>query len=59
MPTDGFTSDTSNSLYASKNEYGLWDGTASRSAVRDASGGSTDPDAEIDYKINVSEIANP
>ena len=57
VPTDGFTSDTSNSLSASKNEYGLWDGTASRSAVRDASGGSTDPDVEIDYTINVNGIS--
>lgn len=57
VPTDGFTSDTSNSLSASKNEYGLWDGTASRSAVRDASDGSTDPDVEIDYTINVNGIS--
>ena len=54
VPTDGFTKDTSNSLSAIKNEFGLWDGTASRSAVRDNSGGSTDPDVEVNYTIDIA-----
>lgn len=54
VPTSGFTDKTSNSLYASKNEYGLWDGSASMSAVRDNSGGSTDPDVEVNYDITIN-----
>ncbi|HOU57799.1 MAG TPA: hypothetical protein PK556_12730, partial [Smithellaceae bacterium] len=54
VPTNGFTDKTSNSLYAIKNEFGLWDGTASRSAVRDDSGGSVEDDAEVNYTIDIA-----
>jgi hypothetical protein len=53
-PTSGFTDDTSNSLSIRKNEFGLWDGSATRSAIRDSSsGGSPADDVEIDYTINL------
>lgn len=54
VPTDGFTKKTSNSLSAIKNEFGLWDGTASRLAVRDDSGGSPEDDVGVNYTIDIN-----
>ena len=55
VPTDGFTNKTSNSLSFRKNEFGLWDGNASRVAVR-GGGGGTDDDVDVSYNISIGGV---
>jgi hypothetical protein len=57
VPTDGFTDKTSNSLSFRKNEFGLFDGSASRTAVKGGGGSSPDPDVEISYNITIAGVA--
>lgn len=57
VPTDGFTDKTSNSLSFRKNEFGLFDGSASRTAVKDSGGSSTDPEVEVSYNITIAGVA--
>ena len=56
VPTDGFTNKTSNSLSFRKNEFGLWDGNASRVAVRGGGGGTPDDDVEVSYNISIGGV---
>ena len=56
VPRDGFTNKTSNSLSFRKNEFGLWDGTASRVAVRGGGGGTPDDDVEVSYNITIAGV---
>jgi hypothetical protein len=45
VPTDGFTNQTQNSLGVQINEFGLFEGTGSRNAIPDRSGGSSGDEA--------------
>lgn len=56
VPTDGFTNKTSNSLSFRKNEFGLWDGNASRVAVRGGGGGTPDDDVDVSYNIRIGDV---
>ena len=56
VPTDGFTNKTSNSLSFRKNEFGLWDGNASRVAVRGGGGGTPDDEVEVSYNISIGGV---
>ena len=57
VPTNGFTDKTNNSLSFRKNEFGLWDGNASRVAVRGGGGGTPDDDVEVSYNITIAGVA--
>jgi len=57
VPTNGFTDKTNNSLSFRKNEFGLWDGNASRVAVRGGGGGTPDDDVDVSYNITIDGVA--
>lgn len=54
--TGHFTTSTSNSISFSKNDYGLYDGAASKTAISGGGGGGVEDDVEIDYSITIGGV---